>query len=258
MIHSKILSTLAISFRSLIVGAFAAAPLAVAGWTPAIADTITVSYNGGYFSGDPLYSSGYVTLSTLTKSYGTPAVSGGAAAGADNISATDQQTGTTLNNLEAWCVDVTHYLNTSPDSNFTIPSDGGAAYFASIYGANGQDVINRLNVLASNTLAQGQVNSAATSAAFQLAVWDIVYDNPNIPGGGFAAYATDANVNSEASLFLTETSHPIDVALTTYLNSPTDSQTLITFAPVPLPATAWLLLSGLAAGMRAMPRRRRV
>jgi hypothetical protein len=224
---------------------------------PAAADTITVSYNGGYFAGDPTYSSGYVTLSTLTKSYGTPAVSGAAAAGADSINIADQQTGITLNDQEAWCVDVTHFLNTSPDSNFSIPADGGAAYFASIYGANGQSIINRLNLLASNTLAQGQVNSAATSAAFQLAVWDIVYDNPNVSGGGFAAYTTDSTVNSEAITFLTETSHPIDTTLTALVNNPTDSQSLIVFSTVPLPATAWLFLSGLAGLGVWVTRRRR-
>jgi hypothetical protein len=210
-----------------------------------LADTITVAYNGGYFAGDPAYPTGYVTLSTLTKSYGTPAVSGGASAGADDISITDQQAGTTLGNLEAWCVDVTHYLNTSPDSNFSIPTDGGASYFASIYGANGQTIVNRLDLLASNTLAQGQVNSAAAAAAFQLAVWDIVYDNPNVSGGGFAASTRDANVNSEASRFLTETSHPVDMALTALINSPADSQSLIVFSAVPLPAAGWLFLSGL-------------
>jgi hypothetical protein len=244
------------------IGIGAAVPARAAQVLPAPA-MLTVTYNSAYYGS-------YVTLTSISKTYGTPAVSNGGAAGADNITITDGTT--TLTNLEAYCVDVTNYLNGGVDTNFTRPGDGGVAYFSSLYaGANGQAIINRLDVLASNTLGQGQVTSATSSAALQLAIWDIVFSNPNpyigtgyngAPGGFSASTGsvidpgTGLTVDQLAARFLTETSAPTTMALTTYENAGGTSQTLVTFTAVPLPAAAWLLLSALG-GLAVFGRARR-
>jgi hypothetical protein len=267
MPHNKVCSREApLRSRSRVALAIAAI-LGIGASASAAADQmVTVTYNGAFYAG------GYVNLTTLSKTYGTPAVTGGGAAGADNISVTNGAS--TVSPLEAYCVDVSHYISGGPNGNYYIQSDGGAAYFNSLYGTtNGAATINRLDLLASNTIGQGQVYDSNTSAALQLAIWDIVFSNDGTgfnawlsggtgPTSGFAAATGIAAIDNLATTFLSETSHPIDMALTTYLNSPTDnpanpdgSQTLVTFAPVPLPATAWLLLSGLA-GIALQLRRR--
>jgi hypothetical protein len=163
--------------------------------------------------------------------------------------------------LQTYCVDVAHYLiGSGGTATYNVLSDSDPAtisYFSNVYtGASGAAIVGSLEHLASNWL--GSVNSTDASAAFQIAVWDLTF------GSGFTANANGADgtiVNSLVAEYLGNLSGAITEQLT-FLQDPSwtsgmqVSQHLITFTPVPLPAAAWLLLSGVA-GLGGLTRLRR-
>ena len=144
-----------------------------------------------------------------------------------------------VNNFVSWCVDILQdtYLGQSV-SDYTLVS---AASVPQI-GATRADALARLA-----TMYLGQVQSGTSAGAFQLAVWEIVYENTgtayNIASGNFSAWgANDASI-ALAQTWLgnlgTTSSYTVNVWA-----SPTH-QDLAVFTSVPEPGTLGLLAIGL-------------
>ena len=81
----------------------------------------------------------------------------------------------------AWCVDIYSWLNTSSSgADYTLTP--GASFFA-------QSTVLALERLASQHLGLVPISTAAESGAFQLAVWEIVYEKSeqsyNLESGNF-------------------------------------------------------------------------
>ncbi|MEQ1519430.1 MAG: PEP-CTERM sorting domain-containing protein [Usitatibacteraceae bacterium] len=144
-----------------------------------------------------------------------------------------------VNSFVSWCVDILQgtYFN-SPVTDYTLTN---AALVPQI-GAARADALSRLA-----TAHLGQVNNGATSGAFQLAVWEIVYETAgtpyNIASGNFSAWGASNSAITTAQSWLTSlgTTSAYDVNV---LVSPT-RQDLAVFTTVPEPASLGLLAVGL-------------
>jgi hypothetical protein len=160
----------------------------------------------------------------------------------------------------AWCIDLSHNINIGSTVSFNSLSDGNSntiTYFSSLYtGANGAATISNLEHLASNWL--GSIQTVDQSAAFQIAMWDIMFNF----SGTSAVVANGANaaaVNTDVQTYLSNLSGPITERLTYLQDDGTNGgsiQNLATFTPVPLPASVWFMLSGVT-GIGLMARRRK-
>ena len=128
--------------------------------------------------------------------------------------------------LTAYCVDLAHNL---------------------YVGATGTTTILNLEHLASNAI--GLVHDADSSAAFQLASWDITFGATAGSDFTIAASGADAaTVNTDVAQFLTLAAQPgaITQRLTYLQDDGTNGgiQNLVTFTPVPLPSSIGLLVGG--------------
>jgi hypothetical protein len=236
---------------------FCALALIVGGATMVQASE-TLTYEGGYFSGGDSGLAGYDDASIANSYTGNPysdPITGEVAAGADSFAVNAGTPSQTM--LAAYCVDVGHYLTTSGAVTYNVFADTDPttiSYFGTLspnatpaeQTAAGTLIVQDLEHLASNWL--GQVTNADSSAAFQIAVWDIAFNN-GLTTSTFTSMANGsdaATVNSLVQMYLGNLSGPVSEQLT-FLQDPLNvSQNMITFTPVPLPAAGWLLLSGLA------------
>ena len=164
-----------------------------------------------------------------------------------------------LSSFVAWCLDLGAWLGTkgphaykvreTPYENDGQTVDAGAmSRIQSVFSANYNDAVPA---------------STDSSAAFQLALWEALYDTDmNLSSGYFKATADDAHVGGIAAGYLTAAANYAGTNLfdLTFLESQAEprSQNLVTateLAPVPLPASSLLLLAGMG-GLAAMKRRK--
>jgi hypothetical protein len=212
----------------------------------------TFNYPGGFFTGGDSGLAGYDYSNIASM----PAL-GNIYTGGDQLNPVSPSGPAIL----AWCVDLSDSIYVgSTNVGFNVLSDSDpttVTYFSGLYtGANGATTITNLEHLASNWLSS--VTNADTSAAFQIAVWDIAFEG----GSSTFAVANGANkatVNADVTLFLGNLSGPITEKLTYLQDNGANMgtiQNLATFTAVPLPAALPLLLSGFI-GLGSMARRRK-
>ncbi|TCP44424.1 VPLPA-CTERM sorting domain-containing protein [Rhodovulum marinum] len=139
--------------------------------------------------------------------------------------------------LLAWCVDIAHRLIQTPTPYASAPD---------LFGPQIVDNLDRLF-----TQHYADVTDAVSSAAFQVAIWELVYDSADISlsSGMFSLRdRTPDSVETMAAEFLNLDASAGGYRLS-FLRSeagPVPSQNLVSVAPVPLPASAVLMLAGLA------------
>lgn len=164
-----------------------------------------------------------------------------------NVSAVPQ------NSFLAWCVDV--YGTIQSSASYALKTG------AEFYGA-GSRIVTDLERLASYALDNWTAPDNVSSAAMQLAIWEIVNEPTaayGLTGSEFKVTSGDATVRALADSWLQVVNtgtYAIDQQLGIWQKSAgSTTQNLAVFAPIPEPETYVLLLAGL--GMMALYARRR-
>lgn len=150
-----------------------------------------------------------------------------------------------LGDFVAWCLDIAAYLGTSGSHEYETtdtPFGNGGAFL-------GTAGMSRIASVFNANFGSSVTSSANNSAAFQLALWESVYDDDNsISTGAFRASAS-SQVEAITAGYLTAAANysgPSNWDLT-YLESTATNrrQNLVTAAPspVPLPASGLMLLA---------------
>ena len=163
------------------------------------------------------------------------------------------------NNFVAWCVDLLDTL-TTPNLGLYTTTTAPFSDPWSISSAT-QTVIKMLF----DTSYVNALTSAVNSAAFQLALWEIVYEVPNntntynVSSGNGQFYTTTSGaVANAANAMLANLNGPAvkNFDVTYWQSNIVGRQDLVTVSEVPLPAAVWLFGSGLV-GLGILSRKRR-
>lgn len=205
---------------------------------PASADTL--KYLGPAFGG-------YISTSGLTNTP-TPPVPVTSSPSTGGISMLNLTAGG--GSFAAWCVDIYSWLNTSSSgASYTLTS--GASFYA-----GSPDTVTALERLASQHLAS--ISTVAASGAFQLAVWEIVYENSGIydlSAGNFQVVSPDYPIETANSWLAALGNSAPTMTLSVWASS--SSQDLAVFAaPIPEPEIYAMLLAGFGV-MGFVARRKR-
>lgn len=162
----------------------------------------------------------------------------------------------------AWCVDLATTLDLP--AVYTKDSNPFSTFGPEISGT----ALHRLQTLFDRSYTSLNVDSAVQSAGFQVAIWEIIYDADtgfDLDADRLVLTNASAAVRSAAEGFLSQAAMDDPVPqewILTFWESQEDSkgersQNLLTVAPIPLPAGAWMLLGALAAAAGARHLRRR-
>jgi hypothetical protein len=225
-----------------VVTAIAAFALA----SPAAADML--KYDGAWFA--PY--SGSFTI-TDSSPYRAPVA---VRAGAFEMIDTSGPTLAPGTSFMAWCVDIYHFI--SPSTSYT-RMDGASFYGSAPYKATD------LERLASYVFDNSLLRDSYSSAAFQLAAWEIVNEQAgtgfyDVNGNDFKVTYGDTGVRDTANDWLDVVNagtYAIDQRLSVWRQDiPGSTQDLAVFAPIPEPGTYAMLLAGL--GLMGFVARRRV
>ncbi len=150
----------------------------------------------------------------------------------------------------AWCIEVARHFPTGVTSDYNVIEEPNVVDAWT-------DSLKRLF-----TMFGSSVTDTVTSAAMQLAIWEVIGDTGtySLNNGNFQAYDAPANPNSVAARAQAETwltqlnANPTAwndgykiVKLENYGEDP-KLQDLVTFIPTPLPGAALMFLSALGLG----------
>ena len=159
-----------------------------------------------------------------------------------------------INNFLAWCASLADTLKLPAQYTATeLP-------FAN-RGILGTEVRTNIQTLFDQSYTLALTENSVDSAAFQLALWNVMYDDMmTVDDGAFRYLGGDATVRNRANAFLASLELGPDQSveqqwILTFWEAEDKagkpgvpaSQNLITAAPIPLPAAAWMLLGALAA-----------
>jgi hypothetical protein len=233
------------------ISAVLAATLATLLVSPS-ASADTLRYSGAWFSP---YDGTFQIID------GSPTLSRSVSAGAFRMTDISGPTLPAGTSFMAWCVDVYHNLNTSSSGSSYALRSGSEFYGAGSY------KISDLERLASFVLDNSLLTNSVQSAAFQLAVWEIV--NESVRSQPYSIGANDFRVTGGdwAARTLANTwlgivnagSYAIGYSLNVWDGS-NSTQDLAVFSkivtPVPEPETYAMLIAGLGL-MGFIARRRR-
>ncbi len=163
--------------------------------------------------------------------------------------------GSVLGKFVAWCLDLDHYL--APAGKAT-PYTVTKTPFSNSYGLDADDMKRVQSVFNANFANVVQKNDIQ-AAAFQVALWDALYDDDfRASDGDFKINRSDIRTQADVYLAAAKAYTGKKVWNLTFLESkdkPT-RQNLVTVTPVPVPAAAGLMLLALG-GLAAVGRRRR-
>lgn len=149
----------------------------------------------------------------------------------------------------AWCVDIYSRLNTSTTgANYSLTS--GASFYA-----GSPDTVTALERLASQHLAS--ISTVSDSGAFQLAVWEIVYENSgtyNLYSGNFQVDSPDNPIETANSWLAALGNSAPTMTFSVWASS--SSQDLAVFA-APIPEPEIYAMLGVGLGVMGFVVRRR-
>ncbi|MCC5885017.1 MAG: PEP-CTERM sorting domain-containing protein [Gammaproteobacteria bacterium] len=183
--------------------------------------------------GDPLFSQGSQQGNISLQS---PAVSTGVKAGEFSFDVSNDLSGLFGDELLGFCIDVT---NTLKNGSYTVQAIEDSSFNA-VAGWLGNLFDTHYD----------SISNGAQSAAFQLAIWEIIYDagNFDLGTGNFRASNFSTAIGIAEDTFLDGLQNQISSQYQFYVllpDNPTNNQAILTWKPKPVPEPGSLALIAL-------------